>query len=172
MPIGNQRKSKQPWDVMARKGRTEVREITPDAKYGNVLMSRFIGKLMLDGKRTTAEGILYEALEIASKKTSKEPVELFETAIKNVSPVVEVKARRVGGSTYQVPIEVSQRRRIQLAIRWIVDAARAKQGSSMAQRLAGELQAANEEEGNAMKKREDVHKMAEANRAFAHFARY
>lgn len=157
---------------MARKGRAETREIKPDPKYGNILISRFIGKLMLDGKRTLAEGILYEALAIATEKTKKEPVEIFETAIKNVSPVVEVKARRVGGSTYQVPIEVSPRRRTMLAIRWIVNAARGKQGSSMAQRLANELVAAAGEEGDAMKKREDVHKMAESNRAFAHFARY
>lgn len=157
---------------MARKGQTPVRPIEPDPKFQNILMSRFIGKLMLDGKRTLAEGILYDALAIAEDKTKKEPVELFETALKNISPVVEVKARRVGGSTYQVPIEVSPRRRTQLAIRWLVGAARAKQGSSMAQRLANELVAANNEEGDAMKKREDVHRMAEANRAFAHFARF
>lgn len=157
---------------MARKGRTDIREVTPDPKYGSILMSRFVGKLMLDGKRTLAEGILYEALELAAKKTERDPVDVFETALGNVGPAVEVKARRVGGSTYQVPIEVSQRRRTQLAIRWIIDAARAKQGSSMAQRLANELADAVNEQGDAMKKREDVHKMAESNRAFAHFARY
>lgn len=157
---------------MARKGQSESRPTIPDPKFQSVLMSRFIGTLMLDGKRTLAERILYDALDIAQKKTEKEPVELFETAIKNVSPMVEVKARRVGGSTYQVPIEVSSRRRVQLAIRWVIDAARKKQGSSMAQRLANELVAANKEEGDAMKKREDVHRMAEANRAFAHFARF
>lgn len=155
-----------------RKGRAELRDITPDPRYNNVLMSRFIGVLMLDGKRTLAEGILYDALDLAAAKTKQEPVELFETAIKNVSPAVEVKARRVGGSTYQVPIEVTPRRRVQLAIRWIIAAARAKQGSSMAQRLANELTDAINGAGEAMKKREDVHKMAEANRAFAHFARY
>lgn len=157
---------------MARKGRADVRKPTPDPKYNNVLISRFVGKLMLDGKRTKAEGIIYKALELASQKTKKEPVEIFEAALKNVAPAVEVKARRVGGSTYQVPIEVSPRRRTQLAIRWIVEAARAKQGSSMAKRLADEITAAADEQGDAMKKREDVHKMAEANRAFAHFARF
>lgn len=157
---------------MARKGRTEQREIKADPKFDNRLISRFVGTLMLDGKRTLAERTLYQALDIAKDKTKKEPVEVFETAIKNVSPQVEVKARRVGGSTYQVPIEVSPRRRTQLAIRWLVDAARSKQGAPMAKRLADELVAANNEEGDAMKKREDVHRMAEANRAFAHFARY
>lgn len=157
---------------MPRKARSYNREIIPDPKYNNVLMSRFVGKLMLDGKRTTAERILYDALEEASKKTEKDPVELFETAVKNVSPLVEVRARRVGGSTYQVPMEVSPRRRTQLGIRWIVDAARSKQGAPMSKLLANELTAAVKEEGEAMKKREDVHRMAEANRAFAHFARY
>jgi small subunit ribosomal protein S7 len=157
---------------MPRKSRATLRTIEPDKKYDNVLLSRFIGKLMLDGKRTLAEKIIYDALEEAAKKTGKEPIELFETALKNVSPAVEVRARRVGGSTYQVPIEVSPRRRTQLAIRWIVDAARNKQGSPMSTRLANELASAVSEEGDAMKKKEDVHKMAEANRAFAHFARY
>ena len=157
---------------MSRKARAERREITPDPKYGNRLISRFIGTLMLDGKRTLAERTMYQALEIAAEKTKQEPDAVFETAIKNVSPQVEVRGRRVGGSTYQVPVEVSPRRRTQLAIRWLVDAARGKQGSSMAQRLANEFVAAANEEGDAMKKKEDVLRMAEANRAFAHFARY
>lgn len=157
---------------MSRKSQAERRELLPDPKYNSVLISRFIGKLMWDGKRTTAEGIIYDALEDAKERTKKDPVELFETAVKNVSPAVEVRARRVGGSTYQVPLEVSPRRRTQLGIRWIVDAARGKSGAPMAKRLADELVAANKSEGEAMKKREDVHKMAEANRAFAHFARY
>lgn len=155
-----------------RKDRADIRDILPDPRYQNKLMSRFIGKLMLDGKRTKAEKILYDALDITKEQTKREPAELFEEAIKKVSPTVEVKARRVGGSTYQIPIEVSPRRRTQLAIRWIVDAARAKQGSSMSRRLAQELMDAVGGKGDAMKKREDVHKMAEANRAFAHFARY
>lgn len=157
---------------MSRKARAERREILPDPKYGNRLISRFIGTLMLDGKRTLAERTMYEALDIAAEKTKQEPADLFETAIKNISPQVEVRGRRVGGSTYQVPVEVSPRRRTQLAIRWLVDAARAKQGSSMAQRLANELIAAVNNEGDAMKKKEDVLRMAEANRAFAHFARF
>lgn len=157
---------------MSRKARAERRTLTPDPKYDNLLMSRFVGKLMWDGKRTTAEGILYDALELAKEKSKKDPVEMFEAAVKNVAPTVEVRARRVGGSTYQVPIEVPPRRRTQLAIRWLVDAARAKKGAPMAKRLADELLAASNEEGEAMKKREDVHRMAEANRAFAHFARY
>jgi small subunit ribosomal protein S7 len=157
---------------MSRKARAERREIAGDAKYNNRLISRFIGKLMLDGKKTVAEKTMYEALDIAAEKTKQEPAEVFENAIKNISPQVEVRGRRVGGSTYQVPIEVSPRRRTQLAIRWLVDAARAKQGRSMAQRLANEIIAAVNEEGDAMKKKEDVHRMAEANRAFAHFARF
>lgn len=157
---------------MSRKARAERREIQGDPKYNNRLISRFIGKLMLDGKKTVAEKTMYDALDIAAEKTKQEPAEAFETAIKNISPSVEVRGRRVGGSTYQVPIEVSPRRRTQLAIRWLVDAARAKQGSSMAQRLANEIVAAVNEEGDAMKKKEDVHRMAEANRAFAHFARF
>ena len=157
---------------MARKGRAPSRDILADPKYDSKLISRFVGKLMLDGKRTLAERIIYDALEIAQEKTKQDPKELFENAIKNVSPAVEVKARRVGGSTYQVPIEVQPRRRTMLAIRWIIEAARKKQGSSMAKRVADELVAAANGEGDAMKKREDVHKMAEANRAFAHFARY
>ena len=157
---------------MSRKARAVTRTIAPDPKHDSVLISRFVGKLMLDGKRTLAERTMYEALEITAKKTNKDAIEAFETAIKNVSPQVEVKARRVGGSTYQIPVEVSPRRKTQLAIRWIIDAARNAQGSSMAQRLANEFVAANNEEGTAMKKKEDVHKMAEANRAFAHYARY
>ena len=157
---------------MSRKSRAERREIQPDPQFGNRLISRFVGTLMLDGKRTLAERTMYQALQIASEKTKKEPAELFETAIKNVSPQVEVRGRRVGGSTYQVPVEVPPRRRTQLAIRWIIDAARAKQGSSMAQRLANEFVDAVNEEGAAMKKKEDVLRMAEANRAFAHFARF
>lgn len=157
---------------MSRKARAERREITPDPKYGNRLISRFVGTLMLDGKRTLAERMMYQALDIAAEKSKQDPDAVFEAAIKNVSPQVEVRGRRVGGSTYQVPVEVSPRRRTQLAIRWLIDAARSKQGSSMAQRLANELVDAANEEGAAMKKKEDVLRMAEANRAFAHFARF
>ncbi|HEY8108549.1 MAG TPA: 30S ribosomal protein S7 [Patescibacteria group bacterium] len=155
-----------------RKSRAVVREPQPDVRHGSKLLSRFIGKLMLDGKRTTAEKIVYDALDMVKEQTKREPLEVFEEAIKNVSPAIEVRARRVGGSTYQIPTEVRPRRKTQLAIRWLVDAARAKQGSAMSKRLAEELVAATKSEGTAYKKKEDMLKMAEANRAFAHYARY
>ena len=155
-----------------RKSQAPVREIIPDPKYNSQLLSRFIGKLMLDGKRTTAQEIVYSAFEQIKEQTKQDPIEVFEQAIKNISPAVEVRARRVGGSTYQVPIEVQPRRRTQLAIRWIVETSRGKRGKPMAKRLATELMDAAKEEGSAFKKKEDVHKMAEANRAFAHYARY
>ncbi len=155
-----------------RKSQAPVREIIPDPKYNSQLLSRFIGKLMLDGKRTTAQEIVYSAFEQIKEQTKQDPIEIFEQAIKNISPAVEVRARRVGGSTYQVPIEVQPRRRTQLAIRWIVETSRGKRGKPMAKRLATELMDAAKEEGSAFKKKEDVHKMAEANRAFAHYARY
>ena len=155
-----------------RKSTAAVREPQADARYSSKLVSRFIGKLMLDGKRTTAEKIVYDAFDIIKQKTDREPLEVFEEAIKNIAPPVEVRARRVGGSTYQIPTEVRPRRKTQLAIRWLVDAARNKQGSAMSKRLADELIAATKGEGSAFKKKEDVHKMAEANRAFAHYARY
>jgi small subunit ribosomal protein S7 len=155
-----------------RKSQADVREVIPDPKYNSTLLSRFIGKLMLDGKRSKAEAIVYEALDIAKEQTKQDPIEVFENAIKNISPAVEVRARRVGGSTYQIPIEVKPRRKTQLAIRWLVETARKKQGKPMAKRLAKELVDASKEEGDAFKKKQDVHKMAEANRAFAHYARY
>ena len=155
-----------------RKSSAPVREPQPDPRYSSKLVSRFIGKLMLDGKRTTAEKIIYDAFDIIKDKTKREPLEVFEEAIKNISPSVEVRARRVGGSTYQIPTEVRPRRKTQLAIRWLVDTSRAKQGSAMSKRLAEELVAAAKSEGSAYKKKEDVLKMAEANRAFAHYARY
>lgn len=155
-----------------RKSQATVRDPKPDAKYGSKLVSRFVGKLMLEGKRVKAEKILYDAFDIVKEKTEREPLEVFEEAIKAIAPPVEVRARRVGGSTYQIPTEVRPRRRTQLAVRWLVDAARAKQGSSMSKRLADEFIAASKQEGSAFKKKEDVHKMAEANRAFAHYARY
>ena len=155
-----------------RKSSAVVREPKLDPKYNSVLLSRFIGKLMLDGKRSTAEKIVYGAFDEIKEKTKQEPLEVFETAIKNVSPAVEVRARRVGGSTYQIPVEVKPRRKTQLAIRWIVETARGKSGAPMSKRLAQELMDAAKQEGAAFKKKEDVHKMAEANRAFAHYARY
>lgn len=155
-----------------RKSRAAVRDPQPDPKYSSKLVSRFVGKLMLDGKRTLAERIVYDALDAVQEQTKREPLEVFEEAIKNVSPSIEVRARRVGGSTYQIPTEVRPRRRTQLAIRWVIEAARGKQGSPMSKRIAEELIAATKSEGAAYKKKEDMLKMAEANRAFAHYARY
>ena len=155
-----------------RKSRADVRDPKPDPKYDSQLLSRFIGKLMLDGKRSTAQRIVYGAFDEVKEKTKQEPLDVFENAIKNISPAVEVRARRVGGSTYQVPIEVKPRRKTQLAIRWLVDSSRGKRGEPMAKRLASEIMAAAKQEGGAHKKKEDVHRMAEANRAFAHYARY
>lgn len=155
-----------------RKSQAPVRDPQPDPKYASKLVSRFVGKLMLDGKRTLAERIVYEAFDAVKEQTKREPLEIFEEAIKNVSPAIEVRARRVGGSTYQIPTEVRPRRKTQLAIRWLVDAARDKQGSAMSKRLAEELIAAAKSEGTAFKKKQDMLKMAEANRAFAHYARF
>ncbi len=141
----------------------------PDPLYESDLVSRFINKLMYDGARGTAQTIFYDALEIIKEKSGSDPLEVFETAVRNVSPVLEVKPRRVGGATYQVPIEVSQRRKLILAIRWLVKAARARGEKTMAQRLAGELMDAANNTGTTVKKKEDTHKMAEANKAFAHY---
>ena len=141
----------------------------PDPMYNSTLVSRFINKLMYDGARGTAQTIFYDALDIIKEKSGNDPLDVFETAVRNVSPVLEVKPRRVGGATYQVPIEVSQRRKLILAIRWLVNAARARGEKTMAQRLAGELMDAANNMGTTVKKKEDTHKMAEANKAFAHY---
>jgi len=154
---------------LPRKGPVPKREIMPDPMYNSVLASKFINKLMYDGARGAAQQIFYEALEIIKEKSGNDPLEVFETAVRNVSPVLEVKPRRVGGATYQVPIEVNQRRKIILAIRWLVNASRARSEKTMAQRLAGELLDAANNTGTTVKKKEDTHKMAEANKAFAHY---
>ncbi len=154
---------------LPRKGPVPKRQIVPDPLYESDLVSRFINKLMYDGARGTAQTIFYDALEIIKEKSGSDPLEVFETAVRNVSPVLEVKPRRVGGATYQVPIEVSQRRKLILAIRWLVKAARARGEKTMAQRLAGELMDAANNTGTTVKKKEDTHKMAEANKAFAHY---
>ncbi len=154
---------------MPRKGPVPKREIMPDPIYNSTLVSRFINKLMYDGARGTAQTIFYDALDIIKEKSGNDPLDVFETAVRNVSPVLEVKPRRVGGATYQVPIEVSQRRKLILAIRWLVNAARARGEKTMAQRLAGELMDAANNTGTTVKKKEDTHKMAEANKAFAHY---
>jgi small subunit ribosomal protein S7 len=155
-----------------KKTKSFKRAIEPDIKYGNVLLSKLINKVMKSGKKRLAESLVYGALEIIEEKTKQSPIEVFETAIKNVSPQVQVKAKRIGGATYQVPIEVRGDRKIHLAMTWMLNAANSKSGTSFDKRLADELMNAFNNTGDAMKKKEDTHKMAEANKAFAHFARY
>jgi small subunit ribosomal protein S7 len=145
------------------------RKILPDPKFGSELLAKFMNVVMLDGKKSTAEKIVYGALEIVAAKADKAHLEIFENALDNIRPTVEVKSRRVGGSTYQVPVEVRPVRRNALGMRWMVDAARKRGEKSMAQRLAAEMLDAAENKGSAVKKREDVHRMAEANKAFAHY---
>ena len=145
------------------------RKILPDPKFHSELLAKFINILMVDGKKSTAEKIVYGALDILADKSDKEHLDLFETALDNIRPQVEVKSRRVGGSTYQVPVEVRPVRRNALAMRWLVEAARKRGEKSMAQRLANEMLDASDSKGAAVKKREDVHRMAEANKAFAHY---
>ncbi|MBT3231052.1 30S ribosomal protein S7 [Candidatus Uhrbacteria bacterium] len=147
------------------------RNLLPDYKYGNVLVTKLINYVMLDGKKIAAEKIVYRALEIAAEKSKKEAMDVFDEAMKNIMPSVEVRSRRVGGANYQIPMPVRAERRVALAYRWILEAARAKKGKPMAEKLAGELLAAAEGEGEAVKKKLDVQRMAEANKAFAHFAR-
>lgn len=154
-----------------RRKRNYKRVIAPDTKYQSELLAKFANHLMWEGKKTVAERVLYDALDIvATKEKEADPVAVFTTALSNISPLVEVKTRRVGGANYQVPIEVRGNRKQYLAARWIIDAARGKKGKPMAARLADEILLAFKKEGEAMKKRENVHKMAEANKAFAHFA--
>jgi small subunit ribosomal protein S7 len=147
------------------------RTIAPDPKFQNSTVARLINYIMYDGKKTVAQGVVYDAFDIIAEKTQKDPLEVFDLALKNITPSVETKSKRVGGANYQVPMPVRGERRNALAFRWLIAAARAKKGRPMAQRLASELMAAAEGEGDAMKKKQDVHRMAEANRAFAHFSR-
>ena len=154
---------------MPRRRLVPKRKILPDPKYHEVMVAKFINALMLDGKKSVAEKILYRALDIIRDKKVGEPLEVFESALENVRPTVEVKSRRVGGATYQVPIEVRPTRRNALAIRWIIEAARKRREKSMAIRLAEELIEASNQSGEAFKKCENTHKMAEANKAFSHF---
>lgn len=155
---------------MSRRRKPEVRVILPDPKYKNLVVTKFMNMVMLDGKKSVAEKIVYGALDqIAEKKNSDAPAEILEQAFENVAPAVEVKSRRVGGATYQVPVEVRAVRRTTLAMRWVIDAATKRGEKTMADRIAGELLDASEHRGAAVKKREDTHKMAEANKAFAHF---
>ncbi|MDP2684089.1 MAG: 30S ribosomal protein S7 [bacterium] len=145
------------------------RKIEPDPKFDNEVIAKIINLIMMRGQKTTSQSIVYGALELIKEKTKSDPIKVFELAMKNVSPVLEVKSRRIGGANYQVPIEVKGDRKAALAMRWIINAARAKKGKSMKIKLSQELIDASQKQGEAMKKREDVHRMAEANRAFAHF---
>lgn len=155
---------------MPRRKRRFKKKITPDPKYNSVLVARFINHVLRNGKKSLARKIVYESFDIISKKTGKNPISIFEKAIKNVSPVLEVRPRRIGGANYQIPYEVKGDRKSTLAMRWIIEAARAKRGKSMQEKLSSELLEANRGQGAAMKKRENIHKMAIANKAFAHFA--
>ena len=154
---------------MPRRRVVAKREVLPDPKYGNVTLAKFMNHVMVSGKKSVAERIVYGALTAVEEKLSKDPLEVFEEALENIAPLVEVKSRRVGGATYQVPVEVRPSRRTALAMRWLVEYARGRGEKSMPQRLAGELIDAAQNKGGAVKKREDVHRMAEANKAFSHF---
>ena len=154
---------------MSRRHRAEKRDIIPDPKFGDAVLSKFMNSVMKDGKKSAAERIVYGALDQIEDKAKQNPVELFHQALENVMPALEVRSRRVGGATYQVPIEVRPERRQALAIRWIISAARARSENTMVERLSGELLDAANNRGSAVKKREDTHRMAEANRAFSHY---
>ena len=145
------------------------REITPDGKYNNVHVTMFVNRMMRGGKKSTAFKVMYGAFELIADRSSQDPVDIFETALRNVSPAVEVKPRRVGGSTYQVPVEVTTDRAIALAMRWLIQNARSRNGRGMSAKLAGELMDAAQGQGNSVRRKDEVHRMAEANRAFAHF---
>ncbi len=152
-----------------RKRRAEKRRLIPDPKYRDIVVSRFVNNVMIQGKKNIARQLVYDAFDIIQQRSKQDPLEVFKKAMSNVSPVLEVRSRRVGGATYQVPVDVREDRRIALAIRWIKTYAAARRDKSMAQRIAAELMAAANGEGSSVKKRDDVHRMAEANKAFAHF---
>ena len=154
---------------MSRRHRAEKREINPDPKFGDLVLSKFMNSIMLDGKKSIAEKIVYGALDQVEEKARTEALPMFHTALENIAPQVEVRSRRVGGATYQVPVEVRVERRQALAIRWLIAAARKRNETTMIERLSGELMDAANNRGSAVKKREDTHKMAEANRAFSHY---
>ena len=154
---------------MPRRGKVVIRKLSPDAKYDSELVTRIINRVMVGGKKSTVERVMYDALSIIEQRESKDPVSILEEAVKNATPLLEVKPRRVGGATYQVPVEVSPRRGISLAIRWLIKSARARTGRSMGEKLAAELSDAFKGQGATVKKREDVYRMAQANRAFAHY---
>ncbi|WP_210529101.1 30S ribosomal protein S7 [Rubellimicrobium arenae] len=154
---------------MSRRHAAEKREVLPDAKYGDRVVSKFMNNLMVDGKKSVAETIVYNAFERVQGRVRREPVEVFHEALDNIKPAVEVRSRRVGGATYQVPVEVRPERREALAIRWLIDASKKRNENTMEERLAGELLDAMNNRGSAVKKREDTHKMADANKAFSHY---
>ena len=154
---------------MSRRHAAEKREVIPDPKFGNIVVSKFMNAVMYAGKKSVAEGIVYGALEMIESKTKQNPLSVFQQALDNVMPSIEVRSRRVGGATYQVPVEVRAVRRQALGIRWIIAAARERNEKTMTERLSAELLDASNNRGNAVKKREDTHKMAEANRAFSHY---
>jgi len=154
---------------MSRRSRATKREVPPDAKYHNVTVAKVINRVMTSGKKSTAEKIIYGALDTIERQESKAPVAVIEQAVRNATPQLEVKSRRIGGATYQVPVEVRPARSLSLAIRWLIASAKARPGKSMAERLAGELSDAAKGQGATIKKRDDTHRMAEANRAFAHY---
>jgi small subunit ribosomal protein S7 len=154
---------------MRRVSKVHKKEVAPDPRFNNVLVTRFINYLMIQGKKSTAERIFYGAVDLIEKRTGQDGLSVVKTALNNVKPVLEVKSRRVGGATYQVPVEVRQDRRTALALRWLIGYARSRPDHTMAERLAAEIVAASKNEGGAVKKREDTHKMAEANKAFAHY---
>ncbi len=154
---------------MSRRHSAEKREVNPDPKFGNIVITKFMNSIMYDGKKSAAESIVYGALELIEAKIKQGPLPIFEQALENVMPTIEVRSRRVGGATYQVPVEVRTVRRQALGIRWIITAARERNEKTMTERLSAELLDASNGRGNAVKKREDVHRMAEANRAFSHY---
>ena len=154
---------------MSRRHRAEKRQVLPDPKFKDIVLSKFMNQIMQDGKKSTAERIVYGALDLVESRAKKDPVEVFHEALEAISPAVEVRSRRVGGATYQVPVEVRPERRQALAIRWLAAAAASRNENTMRERLAGELMDASQGRGTAVKKREDTHRMAEANRAFSHY---
>ena len=154
---------------MSRRHAAEKREVLPDAKFGDKVLTKFMNNLMIDGKKSVAESIVYNALDRVEKRLKRAPIEVFHEALDNIKPSVEVRSRRVGGATYQVPVEVRTERREALAIRWLITAARKRNENTMEERLAGELADAVNNRGTAVKKREDTHKMADANKAFSHY---
>jgi small subunit ribosomal protein S7 len=154
---------------MPRRAAAGARTIEPDAMHGSKLVQQVINKIMIDGKKSLAERVVYDALEIVSRRTGQEPVEALESAIKSLTPVLEVRSRRVGGATYQVPVEVPARRARTLAVRWLIEFSRQRREKSISERLAGELLDAQSEQGNAFRRKEDIYRMAQANKAFAHY---